>query len=141
MVTRFFIILIAFSLSACGDAKKNVGDVTINVDDADVSIPNDIKLMRIQFKTLNTEVREALNASSPDALIAVFDNSVVTVYGEPGKTFRFIPKDQLSQELAKVDGKDPVNNVKIKTFVNSPGCQLFLDDVGNAFWYPSSCPH
>ncbi|NNJ96927.1 MAG: hypothetical protein HKP12_07170 [Gammaproteobacteria bacterium] len=140
MITRLFILLIAVSLSACGDAKKNADDVKINIDDADVSIPNNIKMVRIEFKTLNTEVREALQAG-PNALIAVIADSGVTVYGVPDKTFRFIPKDQVEQELAKVDGKDPVNDLVVKTFVSSPECHFFLDDTGNGFWYPVGCPH
>lgn len=134
MVTRLFILLIAFSLSACSK---------IEVDDAEVTVPKEISIERIQFKTLNTEARTALNAENPDALIAVFDESGVTVYGAPGKAFRVEPEERptsQSSKESKAGDKEPVNEVVIKTFVNSPLCQYFLI-AGNRYWYPSGCPH
>jgi len=131
---RLFLLLIAFSLSACDQIK---------VDNAELTNPKDISIERVQFKTLNTSTRKALNAANPDALIAVFDESGVTLYGAPGKAFKLETEEKLnpkSSKASKVDGKEPVNDVVIKTFVNSPMCQYFLI-AGNRYWYPSNCPH
>lgn len=134
MTMRLFPLLIAFSLSACSQIK---------VDDAEVTNPKDISIERIQFKTLNTDARKALNAANPDAVIVVFDDSGVTLYGAPGKAFKLESEEQLnrqSSKTSKVDSKEPVNDVVIKTYVNSPMCQYFLI-AGNRYWYPSNCPH
>ena len=79
---------------------------------------------------------------NPDDLIAVFTDDGVTLYGAPGKAFKVVPKEQLdskSMDKAKIEGKEPVNDVAIKTFVNSPACQLIVG-AGYRFWYPSNCP-
>ena len=80
-----------------------------------------------------------LNAADPDALIAVFDESRVTFYGAQGKAFRLETKEQLDRQPYKIDGKDPVSDVVIKTFVNSPACQ-YIRIAGGPYWYPAGCP-
>ena len=131
---RLFLLLIVFSLSSCSK---------IEVDDAGVTNPKDISLERTQFKTLNTEARKALNAENPDALIAVFDESGVTLYGAPGKEFRLESVEQptsQSPKASKADDKEPVNDVVIRTFKNSPLChEIYL--FGGRVWLPSGCPH
>ncbi|MGB5275777.1 MAG: hypothetical protein WBO73_06395 [Gammaproteobacteria bacterium] len=130
----FLLLLIVFSLSSCSK---------LEVDDAGVTNPENISLERTQFKILNTEAREALNAKHPDALIAVFGESGVTFYGAPGKDFRLEPEEQLtsrSPKASKADDKGPVNDLVIRTYANSPLCQeIYLG--GGRVWYPSGCPH
>ena len=134
---RLLLLLIAFSLSACSK---------IEVGDAEVTNPKEISTERIQFKTLNSEARKALNAMDPDALIAVLDESGVTFFGASGKAFKLASelasKEQPSREpsaTSEIDEKKPVNNVTIRTFVNSPACTEVIGD-GYRFWYPSGCP-
>ena len=133
MTMKLFLLLIAFSLSAC---------TQIKVDDAELTNPKDLSIERIQIKSLDTKTRSALNAMNPDDLIAVFTDDGITLYGAPGKAFKVVPGEQLnrkSTDTSKIDGKEPVNDVVIKTFVNSPACQLIIG-AGYRFWYPSYCP-
>lgn len=77
---------------------------------------------------------------NPDDLIAVFTDDGVTLYGAPGKAFKVLPEEySKSADKSKLEEKEPVNNVVIKTFVNSPACQLIVG-AGYRFWYPSNCP-
>lgn len=134
MTMKLFLLLIAFSLSAC---------TKIQVDDAELANPKNLSIERIQIKTLDTKTRQALNAMNPDDLIAVFTDGGITLYGAPGKAFKVVSEDQQnrkSTDTSKIDGKEPVNNVVIKTFVNSPECQE-IKVAGYRFWYPSGCPH
>ena len=135
MAVKIFLLIIAFSLSACSQ---------IRVDDAAVSNSKELNIERLQLKTLDTKTRQALNATNPDALIAVFDEKGVTLYGAPGKEFKYKfvkePLNHKSTSTLGVDAKDPVNDVIIKTFKNSPLCNIFLDMIGNGVWYPSDCP-
>lgn len=134
MITRLFLLLVAFSLSACSDDK-------ITVVDAELTNPQDVSIERIEFKTLNTEARTMLDAENPDALIAVFDESGVTLYGAPGKAFRLVAKERQTSESYKAtkgDDREPVNDVVIKTFLNSPLCQDILVN-GHPVIY-GSCP-
>ena len=133
MAMRIYLLLIAFSLSAC---------TKIEVNDAELVNPKDLSIERIQIKTLDSKTRQALNAMNPDDLIAVFTDDGISLYGAPGKDFRVVPKEQLdrkSTDISKIDGKEPVNNVVIKTFVSSPACQE-IKVAGYRFWYPSNCP-
>ena len=133
MSMRIYLLLIAFSLSAC---------TQIEVNDAELVNPKDLSIERIQIKTLDTKTRQALNAANQDDLIAVFTEDGVTLYGAPKKAFKIVPEEQLdrkSTDISKIEGKEPVNNVVIKTFVSSPACQLIMG-AGYRFWYPSNCP-
>ena len=134
MTMRIYLLLIAFSLSAC---------TQIQVNDAEVTNPKNLSIERLQLKTLSNEAREALNATNPDALIAVFTEDGVTLYGAPGKAFKLEPEGQLkhkSTNKSRIDAKGPVNEVIIKTFSNSPLCHYYKDLGGNRVWYPSYCP-
>lgn len=133
MTMRLLLLLIAFSLSAC---------TKIQVDDAELENPKDLNITGYKISALDTTTRKAIGAMNPDDLIAVFTDDGVTLYGEPGKAFKVVPKEQLdskSMDKSKIEEKEPVNNVVIKTFVNSPACQLIIG-AGYRFWYPSYCP-
>ena len=133
MTMRLLLLLIAFSLSAC---------TKIQVDDAKLENPNDLNITGYEISTLDKATRKAIGAMSPDDLIAVFTDDGVTLYGAPDKAFKVVPKEQLdskSMDKAKIEGKEPVNDVVIKTFINSPACQLIVG-AGYRFWYPSNCP-
>lgn len=133
MTIRIFLLLTAFLLTAC---------TRIDVDEAEVDNPMPKNGKQPQLKTLNKAAREALNATNPDDLIAVFTENGVILYGANGKAFKFVPndKDPISARQSKVYN-NPVNDVNIKTFVNSPLCQLFSDGSGGGIWYPSDCPY
>ena len=137
MTMRLLLLLIAFSLSAC---------TKIQVDDAELENPEDVNITGYKISALDTATRKAIGAMNPDDLIAVFTDDGVTLYGAPDKAFKVVPKEQLdskSMDKAKIEEKEPVNNavnnVVIKTFVNSPACQLIVG-AGYRFWYPSNCP-
>jgi len=137
MAMRIYLLLIAFSLSACDK---------IEVNDAGLVNTEDLSINRIQIKTLDSKTRQALNAMNPDDLIAVFTDDGISLYGAPGKDFRVVPKEQLdskSMDKSKIDGKGPgpgpVNSAVINTFVSSPACQE-IKVAGYRFWYPSNCP-
>jgi hypothetical protein len=75
-----------------------------------------------------------------DDLIAVFTDDGVMLFGAPGKAFKVLPEEHSkSTDKSKIEEKEPVNDVVIKTFVNSPACQLIIG-AGCRFWYPSNCP-
>lgn len=134
MIMRLLPLLIAFSLSACSQ---------IGVDDAAVSNSKELNIERLQLKILDEATRKKLNAANPGDLIAVFNKNGVTLYGAPGKAFKFVPDepDTKSTDKSKKVAKELVNDVVIKTFVKSPECQDFDDGAGNRIWYPSDCPH
>ena len=131
MTLRLLLILIAFSLSAC--AKIEVGD-------AGLENPKDLKITGYKISALDAATRKAIGAMHPDDLIAVFTDDGITLYGAPGKAFKVEPADDSkAADKSKMEEKEPVNDVVIKTFVNSPACQLIVG-AGYRFWYPSHCP-
>ncbi len=134
MIMRLLPLLIAFSLSAC---------TQIEVIDAEVTNPRAMSKKQPQLKILDEATRKKLNAANPGDLIAVFNKDGVTLYGAPGKAFKFAPDepDTKSTDKSKKVAKELVNDVVIKTYVNSPECQDFDDGAGNRIWYPSACPH
>ena len=133
MTMRLLLLLLAFSLSAC---------TKIQVDDTELENPKDLNITGYKINALDTATRKAIGAMNPDDLIAVFTDDGVTLYGAPGKAFKVVPEEQIdskSMDQSKIEGKEPVNDVVIKTFVNSPACQLIVG-AGYRFWYPSNCP-
>ena len=128
---RLLLLLLAFSLSAC---------TKIEVDDAKLENPKDLNIKQYDTQALDKKTRKAIGAMNPDDLVAVFTDDGVILYGAPGKAFKVYPEEQSkSAEKSKIEGKEPVNSVVIKTFVNSPACQLIIG-AGYRFWYPSNCP-
>ena len=131
MTMRLLLLLLAFSLSAC---------TKIEVDDAKLENPKDLNITGYKISTLDTATRKAIGAMHPDDLVAVFTDDGVTLYGAPEKAFKVLPEEySKSTDKSKIEEKEPVNDVVIKTFVNSPACQLIVG-AGYRFWYPSNCP-
>ena len=134
MVIRSILLLVAFALSACSDDKIIVVDA--ETTEPEVDIPDGIYL-----KTLNMEARIALDARNEDALVAVFNESGVTLYGAPTQTFTLESlKRQISEAKAATNGDDGglINDVVIKTFANSPLCQTIFVN-GHPIKY-GTCP-
>ncbi|MDH5445634.1 MAG: hypothetical protein OEY52_08765 [Gammaproteobacteria bacterium] len=134
------VLLTVVVLTACNKLADNP---PINPQPAE-TVPPNATFKKFKTETLDKAALKALGVTGDDLVIVVKESGKSILYGMPGKKFKKGLATEVDSHISKLKkmGKEPniVNDFRIQTIVNSPGCNWIGDGSGNIIWYPAGCP-